>query len=62
LLLLGWEDRLGRVELLRFFALCEADNAACDPGAMTFTEATLTIVSLLVLGLVEVVLSLIENH
>jgi len=62
MLFLGREDRLGRLGHLRLLALGEADDTACNPVAHTFAEAALTVMGLFVLGLVEIILSLVEDH
>ena len=61
-LFLGREDRLGRLGHLRLLALGKADDTACNPVAHTFAVAALTVMGLFVLGLVEIILSLVEDH
>ena len=57
--LCGWRlDGFGQGLL----TLGEADNAACDALTLTFSVASLTVVSGSVFGLVEVILSLVDNH
>ena len=61
-LFLGREDRLARLGHLGLLTLGEANDAACNSVAHTFLESALTIVCLFVLGLVEIVFSLVEDH
>ena len=60
--LLGGEEWLAGVKSLGLLTLGEANNAARDALALTLLVATLTIVSLLVLGLVMIILHLEDNH
>ena len=43
-------------------SLGEADSAARDAAALSFSEATLTVCGLRVLGLVEIILSFVDDH
>lgn len=54
----GLGDSLGLLDL----TLGETNNATCDPLALAFSEAALTIVSLGVFGLIEIVLSFVKNE
>ena len=61
-LFLGRVDRLGRLGHLGLLTLGETDNTACNSFAHTFTETALAIVCLWVLGLVEIIFSLVKDH
>jgi hypothetical protein len=61
-LFLGGVEGLARLGLLGLLTLGETDNAACNSVAHAFLEAALTVVCLWVLGLVEVILSFVEDH
>ena len=61
-LFLGRENGLARLGHLGLLTLGETDNTACNSFAHTFTETALAIVCLWVLGLVEIIFSLVKDH